>query len=314
MRIIITGGTGLIGRPLSAALIAQGHEVTVLSRDPIEAEPMPEGVFLHRWDGKTAEGWGHLVDGADGIINLAGAGMGDRRWSKKRKALIRDSRLNAGMAVMEATREATIKPKVLIQGSAMGYYGGDNGGTISVEASESGDDFMAKVCFDWEISTAPASHMGVRRPVIRTGIVLSNDGGAFTRLKLPFKFYVGGKLGDGSQWFSWIHMQDQIRAMIFLLENDAADGPFNLVAPNPVTNQELSNALGDAMGRPSAIPAPSFALKIALGEMSDMVLKGPRVLPKKLEDMGFEFQYPTIEEALDELVGEAKSTPQALPA
>ncbi len=314
MRIIITGGTGLIGRPLSAELVDQGHEVTVLSRDPIEAEPMPEGVFLHRWDGKTADGWGHLVDGADAVINLAGAGMGDRRWSKKRKALIRDSRLNAGSAVMEAIRDAAVKPKVLIQSSAIGYYGGDNGGTISVEESELGDDFMAKVCFDWEISTAPASHLGVRRPVIRTGVVLSNEGGAFSRLKMPFKFYAGGKLGDGNQWFSWIHMQDQIRAMIFLLENDEADGPFNLVAPNPVTNQELSKALGDAMGRPSAIPVPSIAVKTVFGEMSDMVLKGPRVLPKQLEDMGFEFQYPTIEQALDDLVGEGASTPQAVPA
>jgi uncharacterized protein (TIGR01777 family) len=314
MRIIITGGTGLIGRPFSAELVKRGHEVTVLSRDPIEADPMPEGVFMHRWDGRTADGWGHLVEGADALINLAGANMGAARWSKKRKALIRDSRINAGSAVMEAIREAAVKPKVLIQASAIGYYGGDNGGTIAVEKSPLGDDFMAKVCFDWEMSTAPASHMGVRRPIIRTGVVLSNDGGAFTRLELPFKFFVGGKLGDGSQWFSWIHMRDQIRAMIFVLENEEVDGPINLVAPNPVTNQELAKSLGDAMGRPSAIPAPSFAIKTLLGEMSDMVLKGPRVLPRNLEDMGFEFEYPTIEQALDELVGEADSTPQAVPA
>lgn len=314
MRIIITGGTGLIGQPLSAALVAQGHEVTVLTRDPIEADPMPDGVFLHRWDGKTTEGWGHLVDGVDGIINLAGAGIGDGRWSKQRKAAIRDSRINAGLAVVDAIKEATIKPKVLIQGSAIGYYGSAEGGTIIVEQNPPGNDFVAKVCFDWEISTAPVSRMGIRRPVIRTGVVLSNDGGAFARLKAPFKYYAGGKMGDGNQWFSWIHMADEVRAIQFLLENDEADGPFNLTAPHPVTNREMAKSLGEAMGRPSAIPVPSFAVKSAFGEMSDVVLKGQRVLPKHIEDMGFEFRYPSIEEAFDELVGKAEPTPEQVPA
>ena len=314
MRIIITGGTGLIGRPLSESLVAQGHEVTVLTRDPIEADPMPDGVFLHRWDGKTADGWGHLADGADAIINLAGAGIGDGRWSKKRKEAIRNSRLQAGFAVLEAIKMAAIKPKVLIQASAIGYYGSVEDGTIMVEQNPPGNDFVAKVCFDWELSTAPASGMGVRRPIIRTGVVLSNDGGAFARLKLPFKFFAGGKVGDGSQWFSWIHIEDEIRAIQFLLENDEADGPFNLTAPHPVNNQEMAKALGQAMGRPSAIPAPSFAIKSVFGEMSSIILKGQRVLPKHLEDMGFEFQYPSLEEAFAQLEGKSEPTPEPVHA
>lgn len=306
MRILITGGTGLIGRPLSALLANAGHNVTVLSRNPIEAKPMPEGVSLHRWDLENLDGWGHLVDGADAIINLAGAGIGDGRWSKARKTAIRESRLNAGHILVEAVEAASIKPKVVIQSSAIGYYGSFDDGSIVVEDQGPGDDFVAKVCFDWEITTAPISRMGIRRPIIRTGVVLSNDGGALQRMKLPYKFFMGGKLGDGSQWMSWIHMVDEVRAIQFLLEHDTADGPFNLTAPNPVTNSQLSNALGDAMGRPAKIPAPSFAIRGAFGEMADIVLKGQRVLPHNLQALGFEFEYPNIRAALQELVGEKK--------
>lgn len=314
MRILITGGTGLIGRPLSAALVEAGYEVTVLSRDPIEAKTMPEGVNLHRWDAKSADGWGHLADGADGIINLAGAGIGDGRWSKARKQAIRDSRINAGRAVLEAIQEASVKPKVLIQGSAVGYYGTFDDATSVTEENGPGTDFVSKVCFDWEISTAPVTRMGVRRPIIRTGVVLSNDGGALQRMKLPYKFYAGGKLGDGTQWVPWIHIDDEVRAIIFLLENEAADGPFNLTSPNPATNADLSAALGNAMGRPSFVPAPSFAIRGAFGEMADIVLKGQRVLPERLEELGFEFEYPTLESALQELSDEATPEPAAAAA
>lgn len=304
MRVIITGGTGLIGRPLSASLAADGHDVIVLSRNPIEVtDPMPPGVSLHRWDSRTSEGWGELVNGADAIINLAGAGIADGRWTAERKKLIRESRIQAGHAVVEAVQNATQKPKVVIQASGKDYYGTNTGDEDVTEAHSPGSDFLSKVCFDWEISTAPISRMGIRRPIIRTSVVLSNFGGAFPKLKLPFTMYAGGKLGDGKQWFSWIHMADEVSAIRFLLENEQADGPFNLAAPEVVRNEEFAKALGGAMGRPAAIPAPSMAIKTALGEMSTMVLDGQRAVPHRLQELGFTWKYPTVEAALEQLVG-----------
>ena len=302
MRILITGGTGLIGRPLSAALVADGHEVIVLTRNPIEVRGMPDGVNLHRWDARSATGWSELADGSDAIINLAGAGIADARWTPARKRLIRESRIHAGHAVMEALRAAKNPPQTLVQASAVGYYGTFEDDTLVDETSSPGDDFLAKVCFDWEISTAPASRMGIRRPVARTGIVLSNDGGAFPNMKLPFRFFMGGKLGDGEQWLPWIHIEDEVRALKFLLENKEADGPINLAAPNPVTNQAFSAQLAEAMGRPAFVPAPALAMRTALGEMATLLLDGQRVVPSRLLELGFDFQYPELENALSELI------------
>ncbi|MEZ4584037.1 MAG: NAD-dependent epimerase/dehydratase family protein [Caldilineaceae bacterium] len=298
MRVIITGGTGLIGRPLAASLVADGHDVIVLSRNPIEVTPpMPDGVSLHRWDAKTSEGWGELVNNTDAIINLAGASIGGEltslpgstvgailsmpvsmfrsRWSADRKKLIRESRIQAGHAVVEAVRNATNKPKVVIQSSAVGYYGGETGDEVVTESHSPGSDFLAKVCFDWEISTAPLSRMGIRRPIIRTaGMVMSNFGGTFPLLKLPYNMYAGGKLGDGQQWLSWMHIADEVKAIRFLLEHDAADGPFNLSAPNPVRYAELCQGIGRRHGcRPSRrlrLPWRRF------GRVATVVLDGQR--------------------------------------
>lgn len=303
MRVIISGGTGLIGRSLSVALMADGHEVTVLSRSPVETLNMPDGVLSYRWNAQSAEGWGHLVDGADAIINLAGAGIGDKRWSKKRKEEIRRSRLQAGSAILEAVQAAKEKPGVLIQASAVGYYGHQENDMEITEDMPHGDGFLAGVCVDWELSTAPVERMGVRRPVIRTGVVLSRNGGAFPRLAKPFKFFVGGKLGSGEQWMPWIHIDDEVRAIQFLLKDGGASGPFNLCAPNPVRNREAARILGQAMGRPSALPAPAFALKALLGEMAEIVLSGQRAVPARLLDRGFAFKHPELEDALRDLLG-----------
>lgn len=303
MRVIISGGTGLIGRSLSVALMADGHEVTVLSRSPVETLNMPDGVLSYRWNAQSAEGWGHLVDGADAIINLAGAGIGDKRWSKKRKEEIRRSRLQAGSAILEAVQAAKEKPGVLIQASAVGYYGTQENDMEITEDMPHGDGFLAGVCVDWELSTAPVERMGVRRPVIRTGVVLSRNGGAFPRLAKPFKFFVGGKLGSGEQWMPWIHIDDEVRAIQFLLKDGGASGPFNLCAPNPVRNREAARILGQAMGRPSALPAPAFALKALLGEMAEIVLSGQRAVPARLLDRGFAFKHPELEDALRDLLG-----------
>jgi uncharacterized protein len=263
---------------------------------------MPSGVTVAKWDGKTAEGWGHLVNSADAIINLAGAGIADRPWTDKRKQLIRESRIQAGLAVQKAIQQATQKPKVLVQASAVGYYGAQHNDTIITEDGAPGSDFLAKVCFDWELSTAPISKLGVRRPIIRTGVVLSKAGGAFAKMVLPFKFFAGGPLGSGKQWIPWIHIADQVRAIKFVLDDPRANGPINLCAPNPVTNQQFSEILGATMRRPAFIPAPAIAMKTLLGEMSTIVLDGQRVVPQKLEQLGFTFTYPTLREALRTLV------------
>ncbi len=302
MRVIITGGTGMIGRSLCPLLLSSGHLVTVLSRNPDESRGMPAGVRVEKWDGKTTEDWGHLVNGADAIINLAGAGIADSPWTAKRKQIIRESRIQAGLAVQKAIQAAKEKPKVLIQSSAVGYYGADNDDQIVTEATAPGKDFLAKVCFDWEMSTAPVSNMGLRRPILRTGIVLSKRGGALPKMMLPFKFMAGGPLGNGKQWMPWIHLTDEVRAIKFLLENPKADGPFNLVAPNPLTNRQFGEILGAIMRRPSFIPAPAFAMKTILGEMSTIVLDGQRAVPQKLEELGFSFTYPTLNDALRNLL------------
>ncbi len=315
MRIIITGGTGLIGRPLCAVLVAEGHDVTVLSRNPEQVKDVPAGVKLAAWDGQSAQGWGHLADGADAIINLAGENLSGGRWSKELKQKIRQSRTRAGKAVMEAIAAAAVKPKVLVQSSAVGYYGTATGDKEVSESDPPGSDFLAKVCFDWEASTAAASRMGVRRPVLRTGVVLANEGGAFPKLLLPFKLFAGGPLGNGKQWLPWIHIEDEVRAIQFALTNEQADGPLNLAAPNPVTNSEIAKKLGEILGRPSFVPAPGFALKTVLGEMAVLVLEGQRAVPAKLQALGFQFKYPTIEPALRNLLAKpAAAGPNGAPS
>ncbi len=301
MRIIITGGTGLIGRPLSQTLQTQGHEVIVLSRNPAKARGIPAGVQVVGWDGKSADGWANLADGAGAIINLAGENLAAGRWSDERKQRIRQSRLDAGKAVTQAVEQASSKPAVVIQASAVGYYG-PRADEIITEDSSPGSDFLARLCFEWEASTAAVERHGVRRALLRTGIVLSNEGGAFPKLVLPFRLFAGGPMGSGNQWYPWIHWEDQVRAISFLLEEAAASGPFNLSAPNPVTNRDMAKAIGQVMNRPALLPAPGFALRTVLGEMATVVLDGQRAIPQKLQALGFTFTYPTLEAALRHLL------------
>jgi uncharacterized protein (TIGR01777 family) len=306
MRILIAGGTGLIGRPLSNSLAADGHDVIVLSRSPEKASGLGAGGRIERWDAHTAEGWGHLADGADAIVNLAGESLAGstffpRRWSDERKRLFLESRVNAGQAVNQAVEAASSKPKVVIQASATGYYG-QTGDAHVTEGSPAGDDFQAQVCAAWEKSTAPVEEMGVRRAIVRTGVVLSTEGGAFPRLLLPFRLFAGGPLGDGRQWMPWIHLEDEMRAIRFLIENERASGPFNLSAPNPVTNAQMARVIGRVMGRPSFVPVPGFALRLAFGEAATLVLDGWRALPERLQTLGFEFRFPGAESAVRDLL------------
>jgi len=310
MRVLITGGTGLIGRAVVKELALAGYEVVVLSRNPSSKSSFPSGVKVVGWDAQTSTGWGHLADGADAIVNLAGESIAGenffsliaKRWTPARKQLILESRMQAGNAVLQAVREAKIKPKVVVQASAVGYYGSRKDEELT-EFSMPAEDFVAKICMQWEASTAPVEALGVRHVIIRTaGVAMSLEGGAFPFMLLPFRLFVGGPLGSGKQWFSWIHIQDEARAIRFLIENDAACGVFNLTAPQSITNAQLSKILGLIMHRPSFIPVPGFALHILFGEKADILLSSQRQIPMRLRDIGFKFLFPDIEAALRDLL------------
>ena len=296
MKIVISGGTGLIGRALAADLTGAGHEVRVLSRDPSRAEGLPAAVQVAAWDAKSAEALAPLLADAQAVVHLAGASIADGRWTEARKRSIRTSRVDSSRAIAEALVDPR-SPRVLVQGSAVGYYGARRDDPVD-EESGPGDDFLARTCREWEEASESVSAAGVRRAVARTGVVLSRDGGALPRMALPFRMMAGGPAGSGRQWLPWIHIDDQVAALRFLVETDSASGPFNLTAPNSLTNRDFSKALGRALGRPSLVPAPAFALRLALGEMATLVLDGQRAVPRRLLEAGFDFSYPEAGGAL----------------
>jgi len=301
-RVIITGGNGLIGQALAADLLKDGYEVIALSRDAQRrGANLPSGVRLEQWDGCSAQGWGHLVEQEAAIVNLAGENIGERRWTEARKQAIIESRLRAGKAVSEAVAQARNKPGVVIQASAIGYYGLRTD-EILTEKSPPADDFMSRICQQWEPATAPVEQAGVRRVVVRSGVVLSRQGGAFPRMIMPFNFFAGGPLGSGKQWISWIHVRDEVAGLRFLIDNPNAVGVYNLTSPYPLKNVDFERAVGRVMRRPAIIPTPAFAIRLLFGEMAITVLEGQRVVPERLEKEGFLFNYPRIEEALRDLL------------
>lgn len=306
MRVLITGGTGLIGRALVDFLLRAGHQLTVLSRNP-ERASLPAEVAVVRWDGVSTEGWGHLMEEMDAVINLAGesiAGSGalPARWTAERKKRILDSRIDATNAVVAAIAQADHKPRTLVQGSAVGYYGARHSDIELDESAPPGDDFLAGVVVRWEAVSEPVEEMGVRRAIARTGLVLSRSGGSLPPMLLPFRLFLGGPMGDGRQWWPWIHIRDEVRALAFLMNDDRASGPYNLTAPNPVTNREFARVLGKVLGRPAFLPAPAFALRLALGEMATLLLDGQRAIPKRLLDLDFRFEFPDLDTALIDLL------------
>ncbi len=302
MRVIITGGTGLIGKAVANDLVQHGHEVIVLSRSPRLAEGLPGAVRVEGWDAKSAKGWGHLADGAGAIINLAGENIAGstflpERWTPERKQAILQSRQNAGSAVVEAVTQAKIKPEVVIQMSGVDYYPVDNHRPMT-EDSPGSNTFLGSVVKEWEAATAPVETLGVRRCVLRTGVVLAKDGGVLPRLALPFKLFAGGPIGGGQQPFPWVALDDVTAAIRFLLGTPTARGVFNLVAPEQVNNAQFGRKLGKVLGRPAFFPAPGFAFKLAFGEVASLLLEGRYVQPARLQTAGFEFQYPDVESAL----------------
>lgn len=307
MRYIITGGTGIIGQRLSALLIADGHEVISLSRNPSSHQAVA-GVQLVRWDARTADGWGHLVDGDTAIVNLAGETIGGTTtiplpgtWSDERKRRIKESRRDAGQAIVAAVEAAAIRPRVVVQMSGIDYY--PNSDQIMTEDSARGRQFPAEVVADyWEPSTAPVEDLGVRRVIARTAPLLNLETGPLPASLLQFRLFAGGRLGSGRQWFSWVHTEDSVRALRFLADNEEACGVYNVAAPNSVTNAEFTKILGGVMGRPTLLPVPEFALKLLLGEVSALVLEGRPVSSQKLQALGFTFLFPNLEAALRDLL------------
>lgn len=301
MQVLITGGTGLIGQKLVANLHKDGHEILVLSRDPERiSQPQPGVRYVH-WDGRTSKGWENLVEGLDAVINLAGEPISAGRWTASRRQRIRDSRANAGHTLVEALSAAQNKPRVLLQASAVGIYG-PRGDELIDETATPGSDFLSHVAVDWEASTAAVESFGVRRVIMRLGVVLSPDGGALPRMVLPYRFFAGGRLGSGKQHFPWIHMDDAVSAMRFLLQDETAQGIFNLTAPQSPTNAQFARTLGRVLRRPSWIPVPAFALRLLFGEMATVLLDGQNVAPRRLQASGFIHRHAELESALRNLL------------
>ncbi|MEA4857356.1 MAG: TIGR01777 family oxidoreductase [Solidesulfovibrio sp.] len=304
MRVVIAGGTGFIGRALVRSLTDDGHEAVVLSRTASGHRSRP-GVTFAPFDGRTATGWGHLLDGAGALVNLAGENIASGYWTRARKGRLRDSRLFAGQAVMEALSGVAAPPAVLVQGSATGYYG-DRGELPTDESAPCGQGFLAGLARDWEASTAGAEALGIRRVVARTAVVLGAGGGALPRMLAPYRYFLGGPLGSGRQYFPWIHLHDEVAAIRFLLDEPRASGPFNLAAPGAVSQDELAGALGRALGRPSFLRVPEAALRLLLGEMGrELFLSGVRAVPAKLSALGFVFRHPSLGAALADLLAGA---------
>jgi uncharacterized protein (TIGR01777 family) len=296
MRLVVTGATGFIGTPLCARLLEQGHTLTLLTR----GSPRDPGGATKRWlhwtPGILGE-WGTALDGADGVINLAGEPIAAKKWTQLQRHRIETSRVDGTNSLVQAIARAAVKPKFLISASAVGYYGPRGDETVT-EETPPGDDFLSFVCRKWEEEAKKAEQFGLRVVCLRTGIVLGTGGGALTKMVEPFKFFVGGPLGSGQQWMSWIHLEDHIRLILALIENTQASGPVNATAPNPRRNKEFCQILGKVMHRPCWAPVPGFALKLVLGDMADMLLTGQRVIPAAAQKLGFQFRYPTLEEAL----------------
>ena len=295
MNILITGGTGFIGSALAKSLIEQSHVVTVLSRSPDKVDKIC---------GLSVKSLGSLAqcqaeDSYQVIINLAGAPIVDARWSEARKQLIRESRIGLTKQLIACIARMTVKPELLISGSAIGYFG-DQGDTLLSEQSTPYEDFSQQLCADWEATAKLAEQFGVRVCLIRTGLVIANGGGFLQRLLLPFRLGLGGRLGDGRQWMSWIHRKDWINIALTMMSDSTMQGAYNATAPNPVTNAEFTRILAKCLKRPALLPVPAWLLKILLGELSQLVLGSQRVMPERLLAQGFKFQYEDLAAALKE--------------
>jgi len=297
MHVLITGGTGLIGRRLCAALSARGDSVTVLSRRP-QSVPKLCGTGVNTM--ASLDHWTPELK-FDALINLAGEPIVDARWTKKRQQVLLDSRVAVTEKLVKKIAQTNHQPQVLISGSAVGYYGIVADQNLN-EESNSGHDFSASLCLAWEKAAQAVTEMDVRCVIVRTGLVLDNHGGLLKKMLLPFQCALGSRLGDGRQWMSWIHCEDYLNAVLTLLDDTSATGSYNLTAPQPVTNADFTRSLSRAVHRPALFVAPAWLLRLAMGERSDLLLGGQRVLPTRLLTRGFHFHYPDLASALANLI------------
>jgi hypothetical protein len=310
MRIVIAGGSGFLGSPLAETYAEDSHDVRVLTRALPPGESRHEsgtgvpGITRVGWnpDGQSGP-WADVVAGADAVINLAGASIGEKRWSPQRKAELRDSRLLATRSLAAAITAASTPPGVFVSSSAVGYYGTANG-EPKTETSPGGRDFLAQMCEDWEKEAHRAARDGVRLAIIRSAMVFERSGGALPRMMLPFRFFAGGRMGSGRQYMSWIHRLDWIEMVRWIVVTPEASGAINVAAPHPVTNREFSRALGRAMKRPALLPAPRLGLRIVLGEFADFVVTGQRVMPTRALALGYHFRYPELDIAFRGIFGD----------
>jgi uncharacterized protein (TIGR01777 family) len=310
MKVVIAGGTGFLGSPLAETYADEGHEVLVLTRSLMSGDSRHDpgtgvpGITRVGWtpDGKAGT-WAARLDGADAIVNLSGESLDRNRWTPQRKARLRDSRILATRSLAAAILGAARPPSVFVSGSGIDYYANSNS-TPAVESSPAGSDFLAHLCEDWEAEARRAEPSGTRVVLLRTGIALERSGGALKRMILPFRFFVGGRIGSGHQYFSWIHRLDWVEMVRWIVQTPQAKGPVNAVAPEPVTNRELSRALAHALHRPNLMPVPGVALRLAVGELAEYVLAGQRVIPAQALALGYHFRSPDIDQAFRGIFGE----------
>ncbi|HJZ46942.1 MAG TPA: TIGR01777 family oxidoreductase [Roseiflexaceae bacterium] len=322
-RVVVAGATGMIGRELCKELIAKGYQVVVFSRDPQKARRSAPGAAEYiAWKPADIGPWASAIDGAHAVINLAGASLFGQRWTEAYKRAIIDSRVIGTRGLVLAMAEAHNRPQVFIGSSAVGYYG-PSGDRKLDESAPAGNDFLAReVCVPWEREDQKAAELGIRTVIYRSGVVINGQGrmslpidlrgaslsrpgvvlkteeGAFPLLVMPFYFFSGGPILPGTQWFAWIHLADTIGLLMLALEDEQVQGPLNGVAPETQTNRDFARAIGRVMGRPAWLPVPGFAMKLLLGEMADMITTGQRVIPKKAEELGYQFKFPTSEQAI----------------
>jgi len=299
MKIVLTGATGMIGSLLTERLLQSHQSLVLLSRRPPAETSVAKKQWL-AWQPGASGDWERAIDGADAVINLAGEPIAGKRWTPKQKEILRSSRVDGTRALVDAIAKAQVKPKLMISGSAVGYYG-PHGDEALNEDSKPGDDFLARLCVDWEAQAQKAESLGVRVCFLRTGIVLAKGKGALKKMVPPFKMFFGGPLGSGRQWMPWIHIEDEIGLIQFLIDNEGARGAFNAIAPNPVTMAEFSKTLGGVLNRPSWARVPPFVLALMVGEMAEMLLNGQRAIPAAASKLGFKFQYPSLKLALASL-------------
>ena len=294
MNVLIAGGTGFIGTALSQSLEQDNHKVFILTRQ----RPSKNNHIL--WDGRTTNGWGHLLNEMDAVVNLTGYGLDHWPWTKRQKQKFIDSRVIPGLALASAVKDSSRRPGVFLQVSGINRYGLWNS-SIADESTPPADDFLAQITVGWEDATKSVEELGVRRVIARNAVVLAKRGGLFPLMALPVRLFFGGKFGDGKQATPWIHITDHIAAIRYLLENENAHGPFNLIAPTPTSNADFMKTIAKSLRRPYWFHLPSFLLRILLGEMSVLLTEGSYSQPKRLLEFGYEFKFPKLEDALEDL-------------